>query len=188
MEKQKLVVRPPCPHCGSRNVAWIQWGRPRARVGFSEQLKRHEITLGGCFMSVNSERWECNECGFRFGNIGLAVCLLAISKRDKKIRDRLPQLGILPLKQEESPIPGYITAHDKSWRNEKEIKDSQICGCFNCLNFFVPAQIKEWVEDILDQKTALCPYCSMDAVIADASGYPMTEEFFRQMHEYWSHI
>ena len=33
--------------------------------------------------------------------------------------------------------------------------------------------------------TALCPYCHIDAVIGDASGFPITEEFLTEMMRRW---
>jgi hypothetical protein len=30
--------------------------------------------------------------------------------------------------------------------------------------------------------TALCPYCHIDAVIGDASGYPLSIEFLQRLH------
>ena len=80
-------------------------------------------------------------------------------------------------------MPDYIEAHRfSSNHREKIIKDS-ICGCFYCLSIFAPVQIKEWVEDI--SGTAICPYCGVDSVIGDSSGYTVTHELLETMREYW---
>ena len=36
-----------------------------------------------------------------------------------------------------------------------------------------------------DEPTALCPYCHADAVIGDASSFPITEEFLKEMNKRW---
>ena len=158
------VVRPICPNCGSRNVAWIQYGRPRWSDSFDEKLERREIVLGTCFISNTSEEWKCNDCGTRFGNIGVEPLV-----RKSKGED----------------VPDYIDAHKYSSMNEGAIKKSRMCACFHCEQFFTPNQIEEWVDDIHEEKTALCPYCQTDAVIGDAMDYPLTEGLIKQMRDYW---
>ncbi len=37
-------------------------------------------------------------------------------------------------------------------------------GCYYCLNTFEVKKIKEWTDN---GKTALCPFCGVDAVIPD---------------------
>lgn len=37
--------------------------------------------------------------------------------------------------------------HHHSFRNEKQIKNSRVCGCFYCGNIFKPEEIFEWWED-----------------------------------------
>jgi acetone carboxylase gamma subunit len=33
--------------------------------------------------------------------------------------------------------------------------------------------------------TALCPYCGIDSVIGDKSGFPITKEFLEKMYQHW---
>ena len=33
--------------------------------------------------------------------------------------------------------------------------------------------------------TALCPYCGIDSVLADAPGCQVTEDFLKKMKKYW---
>lgn len=57
------------------------------------------------------------------------------------------------------------------------------CGCFYCLKIFEPKEIEEYIEDDneLDRYgTAICPYCGIDSVISESSGYPITEDFFEK--------
>ena len=76
----------------------------------------------------------------------------------------------------------YIAAHKNSTHHRKEIESSTVCGCFHCLNTFSPFVIYEWVDK---ETTALCPKCGIDAVIGNSSGFPITEEFLKQMKDFW---
>ena len=164
MSPEQKIVRPVCPNCGSRNVAWIQWGRPVWGEGFSERLNRKEITLGGCMVSENDERWQCNDCRCRFGNADFGAFILRIKKK---------------------PVPLVLEAHSETMWNEHKIAGSTLCGCFHCMEIYEPGDIYEWISDVGSEKTALCPYCDTDSVIPDASGFPVTKEFLKEMHEYW---
>lgn len=75
-------------------------------------------------------------------------------------------------------------AHAHSFKNQEEVRSSGLAGCFYCQRVFPPAEIKEWVDR--HQQTAICPHCSIDAVIGDQSGYPVTDQrFLAEMHERW---
>jgi hypothetical protein len=77
-------------------------------------------------------------------------------------------------------------AHDHSWANRQEVMQSELCGCFFCLETFPPGQITEWAEDENDEKNvALCPYCQIDSVLGDQSGFPITDDFLRMMRQRW---
>ena len=76
-------------------------------------------------------------------------------------------------------------AHTHSINNRLEISASQICGCFYCLAIFPPGNIIDWVKERDGQETARCPQCGIDSVIASASGFTITPEFLRQMHQRW---
>jgi len=76
----------------------------------------------------------------------------------------------------------HVAAHKHSIGHRTELEASAICGCFYCLCTFAPTEIKEWIDD---GQTALCPHCPVDSVIGSASGYPITPEFLRRMHDYW---
>ena len=69
-------------------------------------------------------------------------------------------------------------AHEASHDNKEIIERSSWCGCFHCLNIFPPSEIEEYPGD-----SALCPCCGMDAVIGNASGFPITPEFVAEMYE-----
>ena len=73
-------------------------------------------------------------------------------------------------------------AHGHSLRNRMEIERSSQCGCFNCNRAFFSSEVEDYIDD---GETALCPYCGVDAVIGDASGFQPSEDFLRKMHERW---
>lgn len=53
---------------------------------------------------------------------------------------------------------------------------------FFCLEIFSPAKIMDWCDD---EDTAICPYCAIDSIIGESSGYPITKEFLSEMHKVW---
>ncbi len=76
-----------------------------------------------------------------------------------------------------------IVAHSFCTNNKPMLLHDRKCGCFFCLSIFAPSEIHEWVHDA--KETALCPYCGIDSVIGESSGYPITEEFLSKMKDYW---
>ncbi len=77
----------------------------------------------------------------------------------------------------------YIDAHRFSANNKEMLKKDKVCGCFYCLTIFSPDQIEMWIKDI--SGTAMCPYCTIDSVIGESSGYQITTEFLKKMHKHW---
>ncbi len=75
-----------------------------------------------------------------------------------------------------------IEAHAYNIHNREHIEKSYYCGCFYCGRIFRPFQVNFWIDD---NDTALCPYCCIDSVIGDYSGYPVTEEFLKDMKKRW---
>lgn len=74
-------------------------------------------------------------------------------------------------------------AHDFCSDNKNSLTKDNTCGCFYCLKIFNPKEITEWIED--SNGTAICPYCGIDSVIGESSGFPITKEFLSEMSEYW---
>lgn len=52
------------------------------------------------------------------------------------------------------------------------------CGCFYCLNIYNSLDINKW---IYNGRTALCPKCGIDAVLA----YEEDVDFLMRMHDRW---
>lgn len=73
-------------------------------------------------------------------------------------------------------------AHAYSIYNREHIEKSWYCGCFYCGKIFRPFQIDLWADN---GDTALCPFCDIDSVIGDYSGYPITEDFLKAMNKRW---
>lgn len=92
---------------------------------------------------------------------------------------RTKEIGIWAVCIREEP---HVAAHDHCTRNRMELARSQKCGCFYCLRTFAPEEIERWIDE---GKTALCPFCQIDSVVGDASGYSVTEGFLKTMNAYW---
>jgi len=73
--------------------------------------------------------------------------------------------------------------HALSFENEQAVLSSQKCGCFYCQKVFDSDSITEWVDDLKD-RTALCPYCGVDAVLPD-SKVILSDEVLTRMYARW---
>lgn len=79
-------------------------------------------------------------------------------------------------------------AHAFSNGHKPELEKDHVCGCFYCLAIFDPAEITEWIIEDNDcdrRGTAICPYCEIDSVIGESSGFPITKEFLQAMNRKW---
>lgn len=78
----------------------------------------------------------------------------------------------------------YGLAGKASYENWEDVKRSEICGCYYCGEIFPSKELTDddWVQD-LHGRTALCPYCFIDAVIGDVSGIPIREDVLEELHE-----
>lgn len=77
-----------------------------------------------------------------------------------------------------------VEAHKFSFNNMADLKQQQKCGCFYCTEIFTSDEIEEYIDD-KPYGTALCPFCDIDSVIGESSGYHITEEFLSRMQRYW---
>ncbi len=94
------------------------------------------------------------------------------------------EVGVLEaLNKAKAAMPERIVeAHMHCAQHREEIESSTLCGCFYCQRIFKPEEISEWIAD---GTCAMCPKCEIDAVIGDASGYPVTKKFLKEMNYYW---
>jgi hypothetical protein len=60
-----IPVSTVCPTCGSEQRIPIMYGKPGP--GTIAQAERGEIVLGGCSIFDDSPRWQCRQCGTRWG-------------------------------------------------------------------------------------------------------------------------
>jgi hypothetical protein len=56
-----------CPKCDSSSVAEILWGYYTDVNSLEDALEKKEIVLGGCCVTDNDPKWECNECSHQWG-------------------------------------------------------------------------------------------------------------------------
>ena len=73
--------------------------------------------------------------------------------------------------------------NEYSINNMSSLETEQKCGCFYCGRIFESDEIGESIED--DGDTAVCPFCGIDSVIGESSGYEITAELLKEMHDYW---
>lgn len=82
----------------------------------------------------------------------------------------------------------YTLAHKFSNNHMEALKKDKVCGCFYCLKIYSPSKIKRWIisDNACDEHgTAICPYCDIDSVIGESSGFPITKEFLTEMNKRW---
>ncbi len=83
-----------------------------------------------------------------------------------------------------------LQSHKHCVANRDEIQRSKFVGCFYCEKIFKSSEIVEFCLDKVDEDlkeiTGLCPFCSIDSLLGDASGYEVTSPIFlKQMKEHW---
>lgn len=70
-----------------------------------------------------------------------------------------------------------------SFENKTALENATRCGCYFCIQLFNPAEIDEWSKD-KNGDTAICPRCSVDAVIPETDS-PLSTELLVEMCEHW---
>lgn len=69
----------------------------------------------------------------------------------------------------------------RSMNNRGALLDSKECGCFFCMKMYNPEKIMEWIND----ETAKCAFCGVDAVIPENNEYELSGSLLLAMKEYW---
>ena len=86
-------------------------------------------------------------------------------------------------KKAEDPL---YRAQYSSFYNRKSLEVSVMAGCFYCLNTYYADEVVDWLDERYEQQaSAICPRCKAGAVIGDASGYPIDEDFLSKMKARW---
>ena len=79
-----------------------------------------------------------------------------------------------------------LYAHEFSSYHREQLESSSKCGCFYCLRIFSPRELSQDKYDWTDDgQTALCPFCGIDSIIGDASGFEITKDFLKEMKKWW---
>ena len=55
-----------CPKCGVTDIAMILWGLPQMSKDLEKKVNDKKIVFGGCCVSENDPKLECNDCGWRY--------------------------------------------------------------------------------------------------------------------------
>ena len=69
-----------------------------------------------------------------------------------------------------------------AFKNRHIVEYSTNAGCMYCQKIYPITEIKSYTDN---QKTCLCPYCNVDAVIGDKSGYEINEKSLSNANKYW---
>ena len=80
-------------------------------------------------------------------------------------------------------VEAYLDAHKYTYANELELKTPQTCVCIYCQTTFDSMEIQDYTNDY--PGTALCPYCGIDTVIGEYSGYHLDDTFKQDMYDYF---
>jgi len=56
-----------CVVCKSKKFAEILYGLQSVDDELEQAIKKKEIILGGCIITDHDPKWECNDCGNRWG-------------------------------------------------------------------------------------------------------------------------
>lgn len=72
--------------------------------------------------------------------------------------------------------------HKFCFGNEQRLATARQAGCFYCLRIYSTDDIKAWVDD-KPVRTALCPKCSTDSVLADDGAIPFSVDLLQAMHD-----
>lgn len=79
-------------------------------------------------------------------------------------------------------IEQLIKLHKCAIHNRKDLKTSDMCGCFYCKEIFYPGDITEWTDN---GETAICPKCGVDSVISNKKDYIVTPEDLESLNKYY---
>ena len=77
---------------------------------------------------------------------------------------------------------GFRQLSQFAMRNKSLVDISTRVGCYYCCKIYSASEIREYTDD---GKTCICPYCNIDAVVPDSSGYVLTEVNLKVAHDYW---
>ena len=65
-----MSSHPPCPACGSDNIAIYVYGKPLLTRDIIAAFESGRIISGGCMIRQQAPKWHCNKCSTDFGHLG----------------------------------------------------------------------------------------------------------------------
>lgn len=148
------------------------------KIGKSDTYRTHPVHLEGILSAYidSAFGWHLNPA--ESGNIELSAQNLQVLHQTSRL-----YTGGMYSHQ----VLRLFIAHAASFGNEEAMKKASACGCFKCKTMFTPAEITEWIPEQDGRRTALCPYCGVDAVVPKPKdikkdGYFFSESVLREMH------
>ena len=57
-----------CPNCNSQSIAKILWGYLEVDKELQKAIQEKNVVLGGCYVTDQDPKWECNDCNHRWGH------------------------------------------------------------------------------------------------------------------------
>ena len=90
----------------------------------------------------------------------------------------------MPISSKTWTVDELKSIHEFSFKNEQSIRASELCGCFYCQKIFPSIDVLtvDMIEERDGMLTAICPICSIDAVLGDAS-VTISAELLGSMHK-----
>lgn len=70
-----------------------------------------------------------------------------------------------------------MKASEMSFKNAHLINDDTDCSCYYCRNNYKGSEITEYFDD---GQTAVCPKCSIDAVLPEKNTKERLEELYKE--------
>jgi hypothetical protein len=64
-----------CPNCKSGRVIYILYGEPILDDDLKRAIETRKVELAGCIVTQDSHRWECRNCGHKWGQVQLNIGL-----------------------------------------------------------------------------------------------------------------
>ncbi len=69
-----------------------------------------------------------------------------------------------------------------SFKNKYLQNLAKNAGCYHCCKTFNATEVVNFTDE---GQTALCPQCSVDAVVFDSAGFQISEENLQNAKKYW---
>ncbi|NLB79605.1 MAG: hypothetical protein GX796_12420 [Clostridiaceae bacterium] len=139
--------------------------------GFEQQLYRDVVKTKYCeikelpLLRIDYMELDDDKPGYIADVINAAIKDPANVEIHRKLREPMMMLSALD---------------NRVIHNQDAVENSTLCGCCSCSTIFISSKITEW-----DGDSALCPRCGEKAIIADAQGFPITDNFMSIAYDYW---